>query len=56
MNCVLLGGKNQNIRVHKQRKRENKELGETKVIRQTLAAFADMQQKQRVMENSSVGV
>lgn len=32
MNCVLLrGDKNQNIRVHKQRKKEkNKEPGETK--------------------------
>lgn len=53
MNCVLLGSKNQNIRVHKQRKRENKELGETEVIRQTLVAFGDVQQKQKVMEKNS---
>lgn len=48
MNSVLLGGKNQNIRVHKQRKkRENKEPGETQAIWQTLVAFGDMQEQQK---------
>lgn len=54
MNCVLLGSKNQNIRVHKQRKRENKERGENKVIRQTLQAFSDMQQKQKCISDKNL--
>lgn len=40
MNSVLLGDKNQNVRVHKQRKKkekgENKEQGETKAIKQNI--------------------
>lgn len=51
MNSVLLGGKNQNIRVHKQRKRENKEPGETKAIQQTLVAFGGMQQQQKCISD-----
>lgn len=52
MNSVLLGGKNQNIRVHKQRKKgENKEPGETQAIWQTLVAFGDMQQQQKCISD-----
>lgn len=43
MNSVLLGDKNQNVRVHKQRKkkekRENKEQGETKAIKQNITGI-----------------
>lgn len=55
MNCVLLGGKtNQNIRVHKQRKkRENKGSGETPSDQQTLVAFGDMQQQRECIGDSA---
>ena len=51
MDSVLLwgeGGKNQNVRVHKQRKKERiQDKVKTKRLSKTLVAFDDMQQQQK---------
>lgn len=55
MNSVLLGDKNQNVRVHKQRKKRKKERIKNKVkpkrSSKTLLIFGDMQQQQKCISD-----